>query len=191
MSYFLNKTLSKLVDRANKNSADTATSPTTPATGFAGLFQRQHPVTYSSQYQQDAQLTLTHLRKTFFEYLNPKSHDLTQAEKDEKLYSILPLFLKAFSHASLDDIEEKFADCGQFCFCCARLLVAEIGKRVHDDSVLVKFFEMKTSSEGLIDGSGLLNVVNLLASGPTFLVEIMTKAALPSRLIMCIYLVST
>ena len=61
---------------------------------------------------------------------------------------------------------------------------------MHDDLVLVKFFEMKTTSDSLTDGSGLLNAVNLLASGPTFLVEIMTKSALPSRLIMCIYLVS-
>ena len=67
--------------------------------------------------------------------------------------------------------------------------MAEIGKRVHDDLVLVKFFEMKTNGDSIVDGSGLLNAVNLLASGPTFLVEIMTKAALPSRLIMCIYLV--
>lgn len=51
----------------------------------------------------------------------------------------------------------------------------------------MKFFEIKTS-EDATDGSGLLNTVNLLASGPLFLTEIMTKCSLPSRLVMCVYL---
>ena len=51
----------------------------------------------------------------------------------------------------------------------------------------MKFFEIKTSEEAT-DGSGLLNTVNLLASGPPFLIEIMTKCSLPSRLVMCVYL---
>lgn len=46
---------------------------------------------------------------------------------------------------------------------------------------------MKTS-EDATDGAGLLNTVNLLASGPTFLIEIMTKCSLSSRLVMCVYL---
>ena len=53
--------------------------------------------------------------------------------------------------------------------------------------VLVKFFEIKSSDE-TSDGYGLLNVVNLLASGPLQLVEIMTQCSLPSRLVMCLYL---
>ena len=51
----------------------------------------------------------------------------------------------------------------------------------------MKFFEIKTSDDST-DGSGLLNTVNLLASGPEFLIEIMSKCSLPSRLLMCIYL---
>lgn len=137
-----------------------------------------------SNANQDSQLTLTHLRKVFYEYLHPKGD---QSIKEEKLYNILPLFIKAFSQSSLTDINDKFDDVGEFCYACSRLLVNEIGKRVHDDSVLVKFFEIKIT-EDAADGAGLLNTVNLLASGPPFLIEIMTKCSLPSRLVMCVYL---
>lgn len=40
---------------------------------------------------------------------------------------------KAFGHASLNDINEKFSDIGDFCLACSKLLVNEISKRVHDD----------------------------------------------------------
>ena len=167
---------------------------------FLNLTKHSNISQTQAQLNHDAQLTLTHLRKVFYEYLHPKqqrgSDDIDQkfqdtsaevVEREEKLYSILPLFIKAFGHASLNDIQEKFGDVGEFCFACSRLLVNEISKRVLDDLVLVKFFEIRTSEEAT-DGSGLLNVVNLLASGPPFLIEIMTKCALPSRLVMCIYL---
>ena len=77
----------------------TTTSTTSNQTSFVSQltnsFQRNHSITYSTQYQQDAQLTLTHLRKLFYEYLHPKMNlELNQTEKDEKLYSILPLFIK-------------------------------------------------------------------------------------------------
>ncbi len=135
----------------------------------------------------DAQLTLTHLRKLFYQYLHPKHAYLDQNEMNEKLYQILPLFIKAFGQCTLQDINERFGDVAEFCFACSKLLVNEISKRVQDDLVLVKFFEIKTSDD-CTDGSGLLNTVNLLASGPLFLVEIMAKCSLPSRLVMCIYL---
>lgn len=206
MSYFLNKTLGKIsagLSNSGNGSKDSAshaaaalasnngTTVSKTGGGLSSFFQRgqQQQQSAASQLQQDAQLTLTHLRKTFYELLHPKAGlELTQNERDEKLYSILPLFIKAFGHSSLEDIEERFNDSSEFCFCCSRLLVSEIGKRVHDDLVLVKFFEMKTTTDSLTDGAGLLNAVNLLASGPVFLVEIMTKCSLPSRLVMCIYL---
>ncbi|CAF0832439.1 unnamed protein product, partial [Brachionus calyciflorus] len=136
-------------------------------------------------FSHDTQLTLTHLRKVFYEYQHPKNEQ--SSPKDDKLYQILPLFIKAFSQSSLSDINDKFGDVGDFCFACSRLLVNEISKRVHDDLVLVKFFEIKTSDDAT-DGAGLLSTVNLLASGPPFLIEIMTKCLLPSRLVMCVYL---
>ena len=167
----------------------------TPTATAATAEDKAHPLFKSNRYvnNQDTQLTLNHLRKVFYEYLHPKqtaaggSSDLDQNSKDEKLYSILPLFIKAFGHSTLEDIGDRFSDCSEFCYVCSKLLVNEIGKRVKDELVLIKFFEIKTSEESA-DGYGLLNTVNLLASGPPFLVEIMGRCTLPSRLVMCIYL---
>ena len=177
---------------SSTNTNSTPASPTLLANKQGSVkshhSHQQHTSQNQAQLNHDAQLTLTHLRKVFYEYLHPKrDNNLSQNERDEKLYNILPLFIKAFGHSSLNDINDKFGDVCEFCFACSRLLVNEISKRVHDDLVLVKFFEIKTSDEST-DGSGLLNVVNLLASGPPFLVEIMSKCALPSRLVMCVYL---
>jgi hypothetical protein len=72
MSNFIGKTLSRIVGQKAKD-----------VTGQQYLTQ-----------QQDAQLTLAHLRKMFYEYLHPRNDVLTQTEKDDKLYSILPLFIK-------------------------------------------------------------------------------------------------
>ena len=203
-------TVSSSASSTNSNANPTATNSNNTGGGsqttmssviapFLNLTKHTNISQSQAQLNHDAQLTLTHLRKVFYEYLHPKQQRGNQidqtfqdtsaevAEREEKLYSILPLFIKAFGHASLHDIQEKFGDVGEFCFACSRLLVNEISKRVLDDLVLVKFFEIRTSEEAT-DGSGLLNVVNLLASGPPFLIEIMTKCALPSRLVMCIYL---
>ena len=165
---------------AAPSSATTTQSRSATTTGGSHL---------SSQFNQDAQLTLTHLRKLFYEYMHPKQADsmAALADRDEKLYSILPLFIKTFGHVSLADIGDRFPEASDFCLACTHLLCSEISKRVQDDLVLVRFFEIKTTDD-CTDGSGLLNTVNLLASGPVFLVEIMTRCALPSRLVMCIYL---
>jgi hypothetical protein len=207
---FLSKTIGKIVGSSSSSSQASKQQSPPPVTAAAASTSGQTqsfqssssagsgtsgalpPASFHSntQFNQDAQLTLTHLRKLFYEYLHPKQPQLPASDStasDDKLYSILPLFIKAFGHCSLADIGDKFSDIGEFAFACSRLLVGEISKRVHDDLVLVKFFEIKTT-EDATDGSGLLNTVNLLASGPLFLIEIMTKCALPSRLVMCVYL---
>ncbi|CAF0895175.1 unnamed protein product [Brachionus calyciflorus] len=155
---FLGKTLGKIVNGSQTKSTNSI----------------QNEPFQKINFSHDTQLTLTHLRKVFYE----------SSPKDDKLYQILPLFFKAFSQSSLSDINDKFGD---FCFACSRLLVNEISKRVHDDLVLVKFFDIKTSDDAT-DGAGLLSTVNLLASGPPFLIEIMTKCLLPTRLVMCVCL---
>jgi hypothetical protein len=201
---FIGKTLGKIVGHQSKSqSQSTASSSNSPQSSqlynqnssSSNVINQQSnnsnpPSTTNLRQQQlsnDSQLTLTHLRKVFYEYMHPKNHDMSQSERDDKLYNILPLFIKAFGHSSLIDINDKFGDVEEFCIACTKLLVNEITKRVHDDLVLVKFFEIKTS-EDATDGSGLLNTVNLLASGPPFLIELMTKFSLPSRLVMCVYL---
>lgn len=94
MSNFLNKTLNKIVGQSSKykdsqhnNNVASASSNTA-----AALSQHQHYLQQQQQLQ-DTQLTLAHLRKVFYEYLHPKSEP-SQNDKDEKLYNILPLFIK-------------------------------------------------------------------------------------------------
>jgi hypothetical protein len=213
MSSFIGKTFSKLVGTPNSNSnklgstgnnnqntneSTSSSGKTTPvlptSTSTSQYYKNTNQLSSNnasaSSFYQDTQLTLTHLRKIFYEFLHPKNqYEVTnQTERDHQLYSILPLFIKAFSHSSLNDIQNRFSDVAEFCYVCSNLLVSEISKRVHDDLVLVKFLEIKTNDETIEDGSSLLNVVHLLASGPPFLIEIMTKCALPSRLVMCVFL---
>ena len=95
MSYFLNKTLGKISaglssgnsskdsaahaaaavasknGNGGTNKAGSGNASGNNSSGFSSFFQRQSTVTYSNQFQQDAQLTLTHLRKIFYEYLHP------------------------------------------------------------------------------------------------------------------------
>ena len=85
MSNFLNKTFNKLVGQQSKSS------------NIANLNQQQQQHQNLTVNQllsnQDTQLTLAHLRKVFYEYLHPKN-ELSQNEKDDKLYNILPLFIR-------------------------------------------------------------------------------------------------
>ena len=78
---------SQLAQNNNQANLDNFSSNNAPS---SSNFTRSH----HHHLSHDAQLTLTHLRKVFYEYLHPKHHDLSLTEKDEKLYSILPLFIK-------------------------------------------------------------------------------------------------
>ena len=143
MSNFLNKTFNKLVGGGGQSNKSTNSNSNS-------LLNQQNLTTQQLIQNQDTQLTLAHLRKVFYEYLHPKN-ELSQSEKDDKLYNILTLFIKvyfyptssaplfilfhskAFGQTSLIDIHEKFSDVNEFCFLCTKLLVFEIKKRVHDD----------------------------------------------------------
>ena len=180
MSNFLGKTLGKFVGQSPNNSNSGL------GINANNLSKASLNISAQSPTHHEIQLTLTHLRKVFYEYLHPRQ-ELTQLDRDEKLYNLLPLFIKAFTHVPTSDIADKFSECAEFCYSCSRLLVSEISKRGKDDLLLVKFLEIKSSDE-TSDGYGLLTAVNLLASGPQSLIEIMCKCALPSRLLMCVYL---
>jgi hypothetical protein len=175
MSGFLGKTISKFVSNQTSKLQNLSNS--------INQHQQQHQI-------QDTQLTLAHLRKVFYEYLHPRvGTSIDQTQNDDKLYSILPLFIKAFSQVqSLNDINDKFTDCAKFCQVCSQLLVNEISKRSHDDLILVKYFEAKSNDESHNDGYTLLQVINLLSLGPSFLIDIIAQSTLPSRLVMCLYL---
>ncbi|CAG9119380.1 unnamed protein product [Plutella xylostella] len=116
------------------------------------------------------QLGLMHLKKLFAEYTHPPQ-PLTDAEKDDKLYNMLPLFCKAIS----------------------KLMVSEIRKRASNQSTeaascaIAKFLEIENSEESS-NGWMLLSTLNLLAAGDQSLIQVMTTAAIPSTLVKCLYL---
>ena len=81
-----------------------------------------------SSYKPEQELLgLNHLKKLYIEYSNP-SHPLTESEREEKLYTMLPLFCKIFNSVPPNVITEKFADVTSFTQACAKLLVAEVKK---------------------------------------------------------------
>lgn len=138
------------------------------------------------------QLSLKHLKKLFNEYTHPKEV-LNEAERDFKLYNMLPLFCKVFGVSHTNDMSEKFWDILPFCQQVSRLMVSEIRKRASNQSTeaasiaIVKFLEIESCEESS-NGWMLLTTLNLLAAGESSLIQTMTSASVPSTLVKCLYL---
>ncbi|XP_063360999.1 WD repeat and FYVE domain-containing protein 3 [Cydia amplana] len=138
------------------------------------------------------QLGLMHLKKLFAEYTHP-AQPLTDAEKDDKLYNMLPLFCKVFGTSPSSEMNEKFWDILSFCQQVSKLMVSEIRKRASNQSTeaascaIAKFLEIENSEESS-NGWMLLSTLNLLAAGDQSLIQVMTTAAIPSTLVKCLYL---
>ncbi|XP_055300472.1 WD repeat and FYVE domain-containing protein 3 isoform X2 [Sitodiplosis mosellana] len=138
------------------------------------------------------QLSLQHLKKLFNEYTHPKEV-LNEAERDFKLYNMLPLFCKVFGTTHASDMSEKFWDILPFCQQVSRLMVSEIRKRASNQSTeaasiaIVKFLEIDNCEESS-NGWMLLTTLNLLAAGDSSLIQTMTSASVPSTLVKCLYL---
>ncbi|XP_060523655.1 WD repeat and FYVE domain-containing protein 3 [Cylas formicarius] len=138
------------------------------------------------------QLGLMHLKKLFLEYMHP-SHPLTDKEKDDKLYNMLPLFCKVFGSSPTSDMNEKFWDILSFCHQVSLLMASEIRKRASNQSTeaasaaIAKFLEIENCEESS-NGWMLLSTLNLLAAGDGTLVQVMTEVSVPSTLVKCLYL---
>ena len=78
-------------------------------------------------------LGLNHLKKLYSEYSNP-SQPLSSAEKEAKLYAMLPLFCKIFNSVPANIITEKFTDAQSFTQACSKLLVTEVRRRASNQS---------------------------------------------------------
>ncbi|XP_043249922.1 WD repeat and FYVE domain-containing protein 3 isoform X1 [Colletes gigas] len=141
---------------------------------------------------QHTALGLMHLKKLFSEYTHPL-HPLSDAERDDKLYNMLPLFCKVFGSSPAGDMSEKFWDILAFTQQVSRLMVFEIRRRASNQSTetascaIVKFLEIENSEESS-NGWMLLSALNLLAAGDTSLIQAMTTASVPSTLVKCLYL---
>ncbi|KAG8269202.1 WD repeat- and FYVE domain-containing protein 4 [Homalodisca vitripennis] len=142
---------------------------------------------------QHTALGLMHLKKLFSEYTHP-SHPLTDKERDDKLYNMLPLFCKVFSNSPCTDMSEKFRDMSAFCHQVSRLMVSEIRRRASNQSTeaascaIAHFLEIEGSEE-VSNGWMLLSTLNLLAAAADpSLIQMMTSVSLPSTLVKCLYL---
>ncbi|XP_067008592.2 WD repeat and FYVE domain-containing protein 3 [Anabrus simplex] len=141
---------------------------------------------------QHTALGLMHLKKLFSEYTHPP-HPLSEKERDDKLYNMLPLFCKVFGNCPSADMMEKFRDILAFCQQVSRLMVSEMRRRASNQSTeaascaIVKFLEIENSEESS-NGWMLLSTLNLLAAGDASLVQVMTSVAVPSTLVKCLYL---
>ncbi|KAI5732691.1 hypothetical protein M8J76_003102 [Diaphorina citri] len=141
---------------------------------------------------QHSALGVMHLKKLFAEFSHSVNH-LSEKEKDDKLYNMLPLFCKVFGNSNSADMTDKFRDVHQFCDHVSRLMVTKVCQRASNQSTeiascaIAKFLEIENSEESS-SGWMLLSTLNLLAAGDVSLVEVMTKASLPSTLVKCLYL---
>lgn len=138
------------------------------------------------------QLGLMHLKKLFNEFTHPKE-PLSEQERDNKLYKMLPLFCKVFGSCHSGEMNEKFWDILAFCHQISRLMVSEIRRRASNQSTeaasiaIVKFLEIENYEESS-NGWMLLSALNLLAAGDQSIIQTMTNASVPSTLVKCLYL---
>lgn len=138
--------------------------------------------TTNMEQQQHLALGLMHLKKLCSELLYP-AHPLSEDEREDKLYNMLPLFCKVFGSTQNSDLQEKFGDALLFTQHVSKLMVTEIRRRASNQSTaaascaIARFLEVEGSVEDGVDApsSGgwlLLNALNLLADGPPFIVEV-------------------
>lgn len=85
------------------------------------------------------QLGLMHLKKLFNEFTHPKEQ-LSEQERDTKLYQMLPLFCKIFGSCHSGEMNEKFWDILAFGQQISRLMVSEIRRRYFDNKLLDYFW---------------------------------------------------
>jgi hypothetical protein len=142
---------------------------------------------------QDTLLTLTHLRKVFYEYQHPKIQ-WTQQDKNDRLYSTLPMVIKVLSVLSNNEWEERFPELSEYTLTLAKLLVYEIRLRADKEpntcaasQAIIEYLEM-TDEINSLSGWSLLRSLKLLSSGPNSLMEKFAQASLPSTFVKCLYL---
>jgi hypothetical protein len=124
------------------------------------------------------QLGLMHLKKLFNEYTHPKD-PLSEQERDNKLYQMLPLFVKIFGSCHSNEMSEKFWDILAFCQQISRLMVSEIRRRASNQSTeaasiaIVKYLEIENYEESS-NGWMLLSALNLLAAGDQSIIQVIS-----------------
>ena len=151
------------------------------------------PAMQASSTPQDILLTLTHLRKVFYEYQHPKIQ-WTQQDKNDRLYSTLPMVIKVLSVLSNNEWEERFPELGDYTLTLTKLLVYEIRLRADKEpnsgaasQAIVGYLEINDDMSP-ISGWSLLRSLKLLSTGPNVLMDKFAQASLPSTFVKCLYL---
>jgi hypothetical protein len=183
MSKYLKSFLTKR-DGGTSSSSSSSTT-TTPSEGIIS--------NSTSSTSQDILLTLTHLRKVFFEHQKPKIQ-WTQQDKNDRLYSTLPMVIKVLSVLSNNEWEERFPELSEYTLTLAKLLVSEIRMRADKEpnstaasQAIIEYLEINDGTNSL-SGWPLLRSLKLLSTGPNFILDKFAQASLPSTLIKCLYL---
>ncbi|CAF4832745.1 unnamed protein product [Rotaria sp. Silwood1] len=185
----MNKLLKTLIQkRDGGTSSSSSSSTTTTAIPTEGTLSNNNAST-----SPDILLTLTHLRKVFYEYQHPKIQ-WTQQDKHDRLYSTLPMVIKVLSVLTNNEWEERFPELSDYTFTLAKLLVYEIRMRADKEpnpcaasQAIIVYLEMNDEINSL-SGWSLLRSLKLLSTGPNFIMDKFAQASLPSTFVKCLYL---
>ncbi|CAF1017714.1 unnamed protein product [Adineta ricciae] len=172
----------------SKRDGGTTTSSTSSITTTGG-----NPADGSHPTSQDILLTLGHLRKIFNEYQCPKVQ-WSQEEKNDRLYSTIPMVIKVLNVLSNNEWEERFPELSDYALTLAKLLVVEIRQRADKEpnssaasQAIIQYLEL-TDENQILSGWSLLYALKLLSTGPNSIMGKFAQASLPSTLVKCLYL---
>ncbi|CAF5133145.1 unnamed protein product, partial [Rotaria sp. Silwood1] len=184
----MNKLLKTLIQKRDGGTSSSSSSSTTTAIPTEGTLSNNNAST-----SPDILLTLTHLRKVFYEYQHPKIQS-RQQDKHDRLYSTLPMVIKVLSVLTNNEWEERFPELSDYTFTLAKLLVYEIRMRADKEpnpcaasQAIIEYLEMNDEINSL-SGWSLLRSLKLLSTGPNFIMDKFAQASLPSTFVKCLYL---
>lgn len=189
----MNKLLKNLMPKRDGGTSSSSHSTTSSASLPPEAVFSNTVTNTNNSTSQDILLTLTHLRKVFYEYQHPKIQ-WTQQDKNERLYSTLPMVIKVLSVLTNNEWDERFPELYDYTFTLAKLLVAEIRMRADKEpnsgaasQAIVDYLELNDETNSL-SGWSLIRSLKLLSTGPNPIMDKIAQASLPSTLVKCLYL---
>jgi hypothetical protein len=162
-------------------------------TSSSTTMQTEGNISENNSISQDINLTLAHLRKVFYEYQHPKIQ-WTQQDKNDHLYSTLPMVIKVLDILSNNEWETRFPELSEYTLTLAKLIVYEIRLRADKEpntnaasQAIIAYLEI-TDDMNSLSGWSLLRSLKLLSTGPNTLMDKFAQASLPSTFVKCLYL---
>ncbi len=162
-------------------------------TSSSTTMQTEGNISENNSISQDINLTLAHLRKVFYEYQHPKIQ-WTQQDKNDHLYSTLPMVIKVLDILPNNEWETRFPELSEYTLTLAKLIVNEIRLRADKEpntnaasQAIIAYLEI-TDDMNSLSGWSLLRSLKLLSTGPNTLMDKFAQASLPSTFVKCLYL---